>query len=179
MTFFYAQNENLVNFEAWKWASKTSLDFDESKSIANEAFVKASQTWNPELGKFSTHLANKMQGEVTLEMKRSYGTSQKMANPKPDRLNGQAIDILDPSQNAEEKLVAHDSFRDSLKSLSIKASLVVGLTLGFTTNVRLRALQDASDAKLRAGVRQYLIEDLGWTKAEIRKVFAEIKEVLG
>ena len=55
MTHF-EQYKKLIQKEAWKYAKKWNVDYDEMESEGFFIYCKALKTWKPDKGSFATHL---------------------------------------------------------------------------------------------------------------------------
>lgn len=156
----YEDYEMMVFKLAHMYARETTLSYPDCLEAVTEAYVRAVETWNQELGAFSTWLYQIARGEITKEMRR-YEIGKHTAYLVD--WDAFMADIPSPDANL--------MFEATLKRLSNDAKVVVQLAL----DVELE--QESDMSSYRKAIRRFLRE-VGWRERRITQAFKEVKQVV-
>lgn len=158
----YEQFQNLIHKACWDRCRRNpSLAFDELVSEGNLAYAEALQTWNPDKGKFSTHL--------TWRLRHHLG-----------RANSQAIDHDNYTTTMDEGLQVADpkacgGIWSNLENLGAEAREVVSLILGSAGEL---ADFTMGSVKVTQGQIRSALRSRGWNWRTIECAMTEIKIML-
>ena len=143
---------------------RCGIHMDDLESEANEAYMDAVDTFDPERGcKFATHVHWKVSGRL-----RNLAASKRSRGQRYEDTPVETV--CDPHSVESESL---------LESLSEDAKMA--LQLVFETPAELKEMITAAGGhprNIRTRLRYYLRSNYGWTKKEVSGVFAEIQEAL-
>lgn len=165
LTKHFVQHQNLIRKAAWQRVRQNpNLIFEELEAEGNLAYMEAVETYDPDKGKFSTHL--------TWRLRHRLG-----------KANSRAIDhdnhttALDEAANVpcRQSSIESSSFSRALEGLGAEARQVVNLILGSAGEF---ADFTAVPVKVTRGHIQDYLRGWGWKWAKINDVMGEIKEML-
>jgi hypothetical protein len=143
---------------AHMYAHHTPLSYPECLEAVTEAYVRAVETWDTNLGAFSTWLYNLARGEVSKEMGR-YECGKHIYFTIEDFV----ADIPAPDANL--------MFEDMLDKLSNDAKTVAQLALDVEVEY------ESNLPSLRKMIRQGL-RKIGWQERRITKAFQEVRQAV-
>jgi hypothetical protein len=144
-------------------------DHHSDMSTVNLAFLKAKESFNPELSQFLTWLNIKAKGEISNEFKGN--------NNYQKYIDYNADCYLSPRFICQEKEVI---FWQTIERLSEDARLICNLIFNppeaFSDLVKIRG-NGTTKTNLKI-IKEYLIEDLRWSQKKVEISFKEIKKAL-
>ena len=164
----YPEYEKCICKLAWKYANQSRFDFDELLSEANQGFLHAVDTFDPDKGAcFHTWLYHTVTGFL-----------KNFINQKQDNdleyFDIQAGDNPNPEQNA--------IFSEMLNSLSKEAKEVVGVVLSCPAEIVELVKTMSSNRQghmhvYRSNIKAFF-SNAGWGPTKINQAFSEIKSSL-
>jgi len=160
----YEDIERMIFMMAWKAVEKFGGDWDEYYSLANEAFIDAYNSFNPEKAKFTTWLWHHVTSKILKSRYKSKLEQMTVAG-------GEDIDL---TVHADKNRFDIDRF---LFELSDNAKQVVELLLESPWDLSEIACSADGPSCIRSGLIHQL-RDMGWTVAAICNTFGEIREAL-
>lgn len=165
LTKHFVQHQNLIRKAAWQRVRQNpNLIFEELEAEGNLAYMEAVETYDPDKGKFSTHL--------TWRLRHRLG-----------KANSRAIDHdnytteLNEAMNvpSKESSIESSSFARALEGLGAEARQVVSLILGSAGEF---ADFTVGSVKVTRGHIQSYLRGWGWKWTKIEAAMGEIKEML-
>jgi DNA-directed RNA polymerase specialized sigma24 family protein len=157
----YRDVERLLDKLSWDQTRKWGGDWDEWRSLANEAFMQAYQAFDPARGRFTTLVhwcvTNRFRSEVAAGKKR-----RERETKLPEDVTDPAAEIRD--RNAWVDEVSEDARLVARMVLDTPRELVEA-TLGHRVD------------EVLGGIR-YTLAQLGWGQDRATAAFVEIKEAL-
>lgn len=177
----YRNHEQMINHRAHSFCCTTGHSFDEMKSVANWAFMRAIPRWKPHKGPFGTWLYRYITLRLIDYVKRTDLPLSKSKLEDLIRMSGcpgRVLHIEDTikSQYNEYDPVLASSAMDLIASLSKEAREVVSILLTNPTEV-LDLIGDEPPRIVRGILKEYL-HDQGWSFKLIWKTFRELKEAM-
>jgi len=162
----YSDYIDLIRHEAWKRVRYNPfVAFEELVSQGHLAFAKATETWNPAKGKFSTHLTWQCRDYMgRVQGCRNYSEEVSLDEPE-------ALQVPDPAVGPYEET----KFRSGVAALSQEALEVVRLVLNIPWELVDWTIRWVRPSK--GSIRQYL-RSVGWSHGKIDRAFNEIKAML-
>jgi len=157
----YLSHQNLIRKAAWDRCRRNpNLDFHELEAEGNLAYCEALHTWNPDKGKFSTHL--------TWRLRHHLG-----------RANSQSIDHKNHTTTLDDGLQVADpkagSVWSALENLGPEAREVASLILGSSGELADFA---TGTVKVTQGHIRSALRSRGWSWRIIESAMTEIKVML-
>lgn len=140
---------------------------DDMMSAAGEGFVDACVTYDPKQKmKFGSWVWKKVWGKMLDDLRKAFRRSR--------RSFARVYDL------AEEQEAVEFDRDELLAKLSSDGQLAVNLVLDSPMELEfLKAIiGDDTPANTREAVRQYLLEEEGWTKIRVTRAFLEVKAAL-
>ena len=158
----YLDHQNLIHKACWDRCRKNpGLEFNELVGEGNLAYCEALQTWNPDKGKFSTHLVWRLRHHL--------GRANSIAYDH----NNHTMTIDEGLQVSDPKAVG--GIWSALENLGSEAREVVGLILGSFGEL---ADFTAGSVKVTQGHIRSALRSRGWSWRVIESAMAEIKVML-
>jgi RNA polymerase sigma factor (sigma-70 family) len=184
----YRRVEHLLYRTAWEVARQTKLDLDELVSEANEAYLKALDSYDPGRGAFTTHLVVVVRHQLI-----HFVRWQLRCHRRPHQLKDRPK--LRQGQPAERVYVVPSHYRDFKPEdlqdeLGDDGRLVVGLTLNPPADLARYVYGTADDRpgrsgparftprRFRAALKRHLRGTLGWSGPRVRRCFADVRQAL-
>lgn len=163
-TQLYKDSERSINHICYKWAQTTQFDFDDLRSIANEKFVHAINTFNPKkYTKFNSYLILLINNAFKNELK-SPKNKEMQLNEDYDVAVETAI---------EEKI----DFKQRLRQLSKEAKMICGII--FNSPIELKNFTKIkTDKQYNKELKKHLKTEKGLSDKEIGVLLNEIKSIL-
>jgi len=164
ITETYADIEKMIFHMAWKAVNMFGGDWDDYFSIANEAFIDAYNSFDPDQTQFTTWLWWNVRGRILHSMNKT----------KMDQMTTNIGDDVEMIDLAERE---HFDFQRFYDELSIGAKRVVMLVIDSPWDLAEIAFSNDGPECIRSGMFKQL-RRMGWTVAMICDAFVEVREAL-
>lgn len=166
----YQQYEDCIRRLVWKYVKKSSFEFDELFSEANQGFLHAVDTYNPNKASFHTHLYWTVNGKL-----RNYCNNHLNQSTKEVELNEFK---LITNHNPESTCIFNNLIENLSKETQEVVQTIFNTPLEMIELVRkMSASRQGHMYVYKSNVTRYF-KDLGWKKKKILKAYSEIKAIL-
>jgi len=165
----YKKYEKMIYKLSWKYA-RIGYPLDELVSEANWAYMRAKKTFNPDKGKFGTHLYNSIRGHLHNLTKPSNNSFIELEQEEsPIKMNNFAA-----GGNPEKRVILKDQIEKANNDCTVTVNLI------FQMPPELYALcNEVSCPKLtKRRLYRYLKNYKGWEHKRIKKALNEIETIM-
>lgn len=163
-TQLYKDSQRSINHICYKWTQTTQFDFDDLRSIANEKFVHAINSFNPNKHtKFNSYLIWIINNAFKNELK----------SPKNKEMQ------LDENYDVgvEADIEAKIDFKQRLRQLSKESKMVCDIIFNSPTELK-NFTKIKTDKQYNRQLKKHLKTEKGLSDKEIGVLFNEIKSIL-
>ena len=161
----YEDYQRMIYSKAWQWVRRNpNLEFDELVGWGNLAYAEAVKSWDPDKGKFSTHLWWQLRHRLGCL------NSEVIEYDNATTDLDESFQVADPSSSDDSI-----SFWSAIHGLSREAEEVINLILG--TSGELCDFTMRSIKVTQGNLRKYL-RSLSWPARKIDTAITEVKEML-
>jgi hypothetical protein len=157
----YQDYQGMVHSIAWKYHTTTGIEMDDLVGAGHIAFMKAKASYNPDKSKFSTHLYNKMVGEIS--------------NLKKQPRNNELTEASS-TYGSENSMIREIDFKNSmLRSIGKEGKFIISLI--FNSPQEIVDWTASTIKPTMKSIKNYLV-GIGWSDRKVRRAFVKIQTAL-
>ena len=168
----YPAVERLIHDIAWKFNSRYGGDIEELIAEANFLYMLAKDNYDESKAEFTTWLYCKVWYGLLNFIRREYRHIHMSIESLEDKEGNEFVDNIPDKTKPFSLLELIDELPDD-------TAFIVRLLFNAPKRFGTIALKRGSKPRnVRAGLREYLHKELGWTDLQVKKSFTEIRDVL-
>ncbi len=167
----YKNHTALINSLCNKWSLTTGIDYSDLKSIANEAFARAFNTFNPE--KHGTKFITYLQFLIVNDFKTAINKASYRYECQPcEEIDN---DVLFTDYGKQQNEI---EFKTMLSQLSWEAKQVCKILFNAPEEIRETLTSRTTDYSYKKKLIPVIMKELDINKSILEEIFAEIKSIL-